>query len=115
MMSVLARQTAKVRCSHKLGYAKPIASRPFVRINGEPILVDRDMPGNTIRMCPNVGPTTKPCTVTLRLSAGRSSLVFANGAAVVFGDATGPTDGIPPGATTWRVLDPDQGFVHASK
>lgn len=113
-MPVLARESAKVRCSHKTGYARPKASRPFLTIASVPVLVDRDLHGNAIKLCPNLGPTTKPCKTTLPLVAGQSGFVFSGGAPVVFGRATGATDGIPPGATTWTVIDPDQDFVHAS-
>ncbi len=112
-MPNIATESARVRCSHGMGYAKPVSSRPFLRINGKPVLVDVDMSGNSISLCPNYGPTTKPCQTTLALAKGRSSFVFANGRPVVFHAAIGPTDGIPPGITTWSVLDAGQDLVKA--
>lgn len=112
-MIAIAVESAKVRCSHGMGYARPKSSRPFVRMRGRAVLVDRDMSGNTVRLCPNVGPTTKPCRNTLPLMTGRSTFVFANGAPVVLHRASGLTDGIPPGVTTYRVRKPGQELVRA--
>ncbi len=112
-MAEVAVETAKVRCSHGMGYARPTSSRPFLRIGSVPVLVAGDMAGNAIRLCPNYGPTMKPCTATLPLVSGRSRLVFANGAPLVLHRATGPTDGIPPGATSFSVRAPGQEFVFA--
>jgi len=110
-MPHVATESAKVRCSHGMGYAQPKSSRRFLRIKGKPVLVDRDMPANAISLCPNYGPTTKPCTRTLPLAAGRSGFVFANGAPVVLDQAKGPTDGIPPGLTSYAVRAPGQSLV----
>jgi hypothetical protein len=97
-----------------MGYARPPGSRRFFRIAGKPVLVDRDMPANAISLCPNYGPTTKPCTMTLPLATGRSGFVFVGGAAVVLDQARGPTDGIPPGLTSYAVRAPGQFFVSVS-
>ena len=113
MMLEIVVEGAKVRCSHGMGYARPKSSRPFLRMQARAVLVDRDMPGNTIRLCPNVGPTTKPCKNTLPLASGRSTFVFANGAPVVLHRAQGPSDGIPPGVTTYGVRKPGQDLVRA--
>lgn len=113
-MRNIATENARVRCSHGMGNAKPQSSRPFLRISGAAVLVDADMPGNSIKRCPNYGPTTKPCTTTLPLATGRSSFVFAAGRPVVFEAARGPTDGIPPGITTYAVLRAGQDFTKAS-
>ncbi len=110
-MIPIAVEGAKTRCSHGMGMARPRSSCPFVEINGKPILVEPDMAGVAIRLCPNIGPTVKPCTRTLPLAKGRSTFVFAAGAPVVLDGAKGPTDGIPPGATTWSVRAPGQSFV----
>lgn len=112
-MPMISTEAASVRCSHGMGYAKPVSSRPWLRINGEPVLVDRDLPGNAIKSCPNYGPTVKPCKTTLALVSGRSALVFAGGRPVVFQAARGPTDGIPPGATTYSVRKAGQDFTQA--
>lgn len=113
-MRELVVEGAKVRCSHGMGFARPRASREFLRILGRGVLVDIDMVGNSIRLCPNVGPTTKPCTTTLLLTNGRSNFVFANGAAVVLHRARGATNGIPPGVTYYSVKAPNQPFVFAT-
>lgn len=113
-MIEIAVEGAKVRCSHGMGYAKPVSSRPFLTIKGRAVLVDRDLPGNKIRLCPNVGPTTKPCTRTLPLAKGWSTFVFANGAPVALVKAKGPTDGIPPGVTYYSIRTPGQDLVRTS-
>ena len=113
-MPLLAVEGAKIRCSHSLGYAKPRSSRGFLRIAGQPVFVAGDMPANFITLCPNYGPTTKPCTGTLPLANGISRFVFANDAPVVLEGATGPTDGIPPGLTTYSIRAAGQSFVQAA-
>lgn len=113
-MPRIAVEKARIRCSHDAGRAKAVSSRPFLRIAGSAVLVAPDMAGNSVSWCPNVGPTTRPCKVTRPIAKGQSRFIFANGAPVVLHRATGPTDGIPPGFTTWRVREPGQEFVHAS-
>ena len=113
-MIEIAVQSARVRCSHGMGYARPVSSRSFCRIKGRAVLVDRDLPGNSVSLCPNYGPTTKPCTLTLPLVSGRSALVFVNGAPVALHRAKGPTDGIPPGITTYSIRSPGQSLVRVT-
>lgn len=112
-MPAFAVEGAKVRCSHGMGYAKPRSSRAFLKFDGRAALVARDLAWNPISLCPNYGPTVKPCMNTLPLAAGFSSFVFANGAPLAFDGAKGPTDGVPPGVTSYGVRAPGQTLVRA--
>jgi hypothetical protein len=113
-MPLIAVEGASVRCSHRLGRAKPRSSRAFLRIDGHPVLVRQDLAANGISWCPNYGVSVKPCTMTGPLANGFSSFVFADGRPVAFVQAVGPTDGVPPGVTTYSIRDPGQDLVGAS-
>ena len=113
-MPLIAVEGASVRCSHRLGRAKPRSSRPFLRINGRAVLVREDLPANAISWCPNYGVALKPCQTTLPLVSGFSRFVFADGRPVAFVNAVGPTDGVPPGVTIYSIRDPGQELVEAA-
>lgn len=112
-MPYIAVEGARVRCSHGMGFASPQSSRRFLRFAGRRVLVAPDMPANGVRLCPHRGPTVKPCQSTLPLTSGVSRFVFANNAPVVLEGATGGTDGVPPGVTTYTVRAAGQGLVSA--
>ncbi|MBX3569841.1 MAG: hypothetical protein KF914_17385 [Rhizobiaceae bacterium] len=112
-MPLVAVEGCKCRCSHGMGRSTPKSSRPFLRIGGSAVLTVDDMAYNFVSFCPNLGPTVKPCDTTLPLVTGRSAFVFANDSPIVFDLAQGGTDGVPPGVTTWAVIEPGQTFVRA--
>lgn len=102
---------ADVRCTHKLGKAPQQASQEWVRIEGRPILVQPDPVGRSISGCPNIGVSIKPCTTALAMKAGWSGFVTIDARAVLRADLTGFTDGTPPGAVRYEVLDAAQPLV----
>lgn len=95
----IAVERAKAHCSD----ARSAASRGFLAIAWQGVRVNRKMPGNAISLCPNHGPATKPCSLTLDLAGGVSGFQFANGASFVLHGALGPPDGIPPGISSYLV------------
>jgi hypothetical protein len=91
-----------------------LASQHWVKVAGAAVLVANDPQGRTITTCPNIGPTVKPCTVTLAVSAGYSGLVRVGGRAVVLSNLDGLTDGTVPGTVHYLVRAANQYFVRSA-
>jgi uncharacterized Zn-binding protein involved in type VI secretion len=97
-------------CGHS-GRVAISGAQSFVTINGRRILVEGDPEAKGIGGCPNIGPTIKPCTSTLKVQAGYSTFVRINGRAVCLETVTGVTDGTPPGLVKYTVRAPGQALV----
>ncbi|MFP2913092.1 hypothetical protein ACLESD_50430 [Pyxidicoccus sp. 3LFB2] len=102
---------ALVVCAHELGRVGLIHSQPLVTVEGRPVLVRADPEGRPIAGCPNIGPTIKPCTLTLAVKQGYSTLVTIDGRPVCLDSLTGLTDGTPPGMVKYKVNAPGQTLV----
>jgi hypothetical protein len=102
-------------CDHKIGIVSNRPSQHFVRIDGALILIGDDPVRKPIAGCPNAGPTIKPCTSTMNIESGKSSLVHINGTPVCMDTVSGGTDGTPPMATKYKVAVPGQNFVNVEK
>jgi hypothetical protein len=83
----------------------------LVKIDGERVLVLGDPELKPIVGCCNVGPTIKPCTLTLKVTRGYSGRVRIDGRPICLDTITGNTDGTPPTAIQYVVVDPGQGWV----
>lgn len=114
-MPLAVTEACDMRCSHKLGRARPVAKAPFLRIKGKPVLAIGDLSGLTVRRCPNIGPSVSPCRTSLPAIAGASDFVFVNGRRLALAPATGSTDAIPPVVSTWRLRRPGQELVHVAR
>ncbi|WP_428262852.1 hypothetical protein [Haliangium sp.] len=104
MMRVLIDKS-QLQCGHE-GKVTLSASQTWVRIAGDPILVEGDPVGRPILGC-TMG-ATAPCTVTVAVAHGYSDLVRIDGKRVCLDPLTGPTSGAPPG---FRVDDARQTLV----
>lgn len=104
-------EDADLRCAHELGRVSIVASQGWVRIEGRKVLVAHDPVSRSIIGCPNYGPTIKPCTTTLAVQRGYSSLVYIDGRQLCLDSVTGITDGTPPGTVKYKVRDSGQRFV----
>ena len=102
-----------IRCGHD-GGVTVLASQRWVTVDGAAVLVADDPQGRAISGCPNVGPTMKPCTVTLRVARGYSDLIRVDGHAVVLSTLDGLTDGTVPGTVHYQVRNPRQSLVRSS-
>jgi hypothetical protein len=98
-------------CAHELGRVGLVASQSWVTVEGRPLLVRADPEGRPIAACPNIGPTIKPCTTTLAVQTGYSTLLRVDGRAVCLDTVTGLTDGTPPGIVKYKVNAPGQTLV----
>ena len=106
----LLTDQAQLSCKHH-GRLVMVASQQWVKINGRPILVAPDPEGRLIVACPNLGPTIKPCTTSLKVSQGYSGFIRIAGRPVSLESVTGLTDGTPPGIVRYLVLEPGQQLV----
>lgn len=102
---------AEVRCEHPGGTVRVNSSQDLVRVEGRPVVVGEDPVGRPISGCPNLSPSTKPCTATLRVLEGRSTFVRIDGRPVVRADLVGLTDGTPALGVRYRVARPGQVLV----
>lgn len=102
-----------IRCGHD-GMVTALASQRWVKVGGAAVLVANDPQGRVISGCPNVGPTIKPCTVTLRVARGYSDLIRIDGHAVVLSNLDGLTDGTVPGTVHYQVRNARQNLVRSS-
>jgi hypothetical protein len=121
MKKILTSQTI-LACKHKTGLARMDAPenllrfQNFITIEGSPVLCGNfpisDPMLQRINSCTNMGPTIKPCNLTLTAEAhGFSSLIFIEDRPVCLDTLTGLTDGTPPGTVQYNVRDPGQSFV----
>lgn len=107
----LLTEDALLVCRHELGTVDIKATQDLVTIAGRRVLVDDNPENRRITKCPNVGPTIKPCQLTLKVKQGYSDLVRIAGKAVCLDTVTGLTDGTPPGTVEYHVRGPGQEWV----
>lgn len=110
----LLTQDAVLACDHQAGIVSIIPTQPLVSINGRKVLVEPDTVARPIAGCPNAGPTIKPCTSTLPVTAGYSQLLRVNGRRICLDTVRGLTDGTPPGTVNYSVKLAGQQFVTAT-
>jgi hypothetical protein len=102
---------AKLVCKHELGIVGIIATQQLVTIAHRPVLVERDPESRPIGGCPMYGVAIKPCTSTLPVEVGYSTLVKIQSRRVCLDTVTGLTDGTPPGTVKYLVRAPGQALV----
>ena len=105
---------ALLLCDHVTGTVRLAASQHFVTVQKRAMLVAPDPVGKPVVGCSNMGPTIKPCTATLPVQAGYSTLARINGRAVCLDTVSGITDGTPPGVVSYTVKNPGQTLVNFS-
>lgn len=106
----LLTDQALLLCGHQ-GRVGISGAQGLVTINGRRVLVEGDPEQKSISGCPNIGPTIKPCTSTLKVVAGYSTFVRIDGRAVCLETISGITDGTPPGVVQYNVRSPGQSLV----
>ena len=106
-------EDATVVCAHEQGVVTNNPSQALVTIAGRRVLVDADPEGRSIRGCPNIGATIKPCLTTLKVKEGYSTFVRIAGHRVCLVTVTGLTDGTPPGIVIYKVRSAGQDLVRA--
>ena len=105
-------EDANVFCRHETGKVSMLyATQDVVTINGRKVLLTPDPMFKPIVGCANLGPTIKPCTLTISVSKGYSDFVTINGRAICLDTLTGVTDGTPPASVEYHVRHPGQTLV----
>jgi len=107
----LLTEDAVLVCAHELGIVGIAAAQHLVKVEDRRVLVEVDPEGRPIVGCPNIGPTIKPCTTTLRVQTGYSDLIRIDGRRACLDTVTGLTDGTPPGTVRYKVRSPGQTLV----
>ncbi len=104
-------EDAVLICDHQLGIVQNRPTQKLVTINKRRMLVEIDPEGRSIAGCPNIGLTIKPCTTTLKVTVGYSTLVRIDRKRVCLDTVSGLTDGTPPGAVNYKVRSAGQILV----
>jgi hypothetical protein len=107
-------EDAIVLCTHQLGNVGNQPSQKLVTVNGRRVLVDNDPEQRSIRLCPNIGVTMKPCQNTLKVVVGYSTLAKIDGKKVCLDTVRGLTDGTPPGIVQYEVRAAGQRLVSSA-
>ncbi len=107
----LLTEDAKLICKHVNGRVHIRATQNLVTIEQRRVLVDDDPEKRPISGCPNIGPTIKPCQLTLKVKRGYSSWISIEGRSICLDTVTGLTDGTPPGTVDYVVSNPGQWLV----
>jgi hypothetical protein len=106
----LITEDAVLRCDHQ-GSVHNQPGQSLVTVAGKKVLVEIDPEGRQITGCPMISLTTKPCTNTLKVTQGYSTLMKVSGKRVCLDTVLGLTDGFPPGVTNYKVYAPGQTLV----
>lgn len=104
-------EDARLTCNHLLGRLENAPTQNVVTIASRRVLVATNPEGRSIRGCPNVGATIKPCQRSLAVETGYSEFITVEGQAVCLDTVSGLTDGTPPGTVRYVVRDPGQQLV----
>lgn len=107
---------AILKCAHGTGVVQNVHSQEYVRIAGNPVLIEPDPQGRTIAGCNNVNPLTGifPCLLTLGVDQGYSDLLRVDGKRACLQTVRGGTSGTPVGTHEYWVRSPGQALVAQS-
>lgn len=107
----LLTEDALLTCDHILGKVAIAPTQTLVTVAGRRVLVENNPEGRSIGGCPNISAVIKPCTNTLPVQSGYSTLLRIDGRRICLDTVVGLTDGTPPGTVHYRVRSPGQEFV----
>jgi hypothetical protein len=107
-------EDAVLRCGHdaRVGI---VPTQPFVRVEGRLVLIEPDPENRPISMCPNIGGTMKPCTVSRKVDKGYSTWIRINRQPVCLDIVVGLTNGTLPDTVQYTVREPGQHFVEEAQ
>jgi hypothetical protein len=106
----LLTEDAVFRCGHD-ARVNVVPTQTLVRIVGRRALVENDPEARPISMCPNIGGTMKPCTLSRKVDKGYSTWVRIDGHFVCLETVDGLTDGTLPDSVHYTVREPGQDWV----
>jgi hypothetical protein len=104
-------EDARLICKHINGVVGIVPTQTLVTVEGRRLLVEDNPEQRPIAGCPNIGPTIKPCTTTLRVQKGYSEWIRIEDNPLCLDAVTGLTDGTPPCTVDYIVQRPGQEWV----
>jgi hypothetical protein len=104
-------EKARLICKHQTGILQIFTFQDTVTIERDRVLVYNDPEFKPIIGCANIGPTIKPCSLSLVATKGYSDFIRIDGRAVCLDTITGLTEGTVPGTVKYVVNNPGQHFV----
>jgi hypothetical protein len=107
---LILTQDAELICDHR-GKMQVETSQKLVTIQQRIVLVETDPEDKRIRLCPNIGPTMKPCRKSLKVKEGYCDFIRVDGHRVCLETIKGLTDGTVPGTVNYIVHETGQKFV----
>ena len=107
---LLITEDAALICDHQ-GAVHNMPTQSLVTVNGRRLLVETNPQGCQITGCPNISLTMKPCTNTLPVTQGYSTLMKIDRKRICLDTVMGLTDGTPPGTVNYKVRHPGQSLV----
>ncbi len=111
-MFVLTK-AAVLKCAHG-GIVSNENSQDWVRIGGDPLLVEDDPLKRSISACPMATVTTPPCTATVAVDdASYSTFIRIGGHRICLDSTTGRTNWSQLGITPFSVTAVAQEFVQS--
>ncbi|MDP2354765.1 MAG: hypothetical protein Q8M31_01730 [Beijerinckiaceae bacterium] len=102
-----------LKCVHG-GVVKNENSQDWVRIDGDPLLVEGDLLGRSISRCPMTTITTPPCTSTVTVDdVSYSTFIMIDGRRICLDRASGCTNWSQLNVTPFSVTDVAQNYVQS--
>jgi len=109
----LLTKKAVLKCVHG-GIVKNENSQDWLRIAGDPVLVEDDPLARSIAACPMMTLTTPPCTATVQVDdASYSAFIRIDGHRICLEGTAGRTNWSQLGITPFSVAAVAQMFVHS--
>jgi hypothetical protein len=86
-----------IACWHETGTVKDYSPcQSWVTVADRRVLIGPDPIGRTITLCSNLPPLGKPCTTTIGVITGYSTLIKIDGMPLCIDSLTGPVDAPSP-------------------
>jgi len=112
-MGKVLTTASSIQCVHQ-GIVVPTTGQSVLKVNGNPVLVEKVQGSITPGSCTQVSPPASnvPCTTIESQSTGTSTVLKVNGKPVALDNASGLTDGKP--ANKWSVNSAEQKVLQAT-
>ncbi|HRV94075.1 MAG TPA: hypothetical protein P5526_18090 [Anaerolineae bacterium] len=84
------------------------ASQHKLTVDGQAVILQRDLIGALVNNCPNKGPGLVPCATITTIITGVSTELMVDGQLAMLETATGLTNASPPAPVMWQVKSAGQ-------
>lgn len=112
-MGKVLTTASSIKCNHQ-GIVVPTTDQSVLKVNGNPVLVEKVQGSFTPGSCKQVSPPASnvPCTTIQSQSTGTSTVLKVNGKPVALENASGLTNGTP--TNNWSVNSAEQQVLQAT-